>query len=239
MRPSKRHSNQLRPISIELSPIIKAHGSCLIKCGNTHIICSATIENVIPSFLRGQNKGWLTAEYAMLPCSTQNRIKRDNTSGKQSGRTQEIQRLIGRSLRGCLDLKMLGERQIIIDCDVINADGGTRTTAITGGYVALHLAIRQLIANKVLKVSPLINQVVGISCGLYNNQAIVDLDYIEDSGADVDANFVFSSNGNMIEIQSCAEKESFNEEQLQQMLKLAKSAVAELFLIQNQALSNF
>lgn len=238
MRPSKRKYNQLRPTSIELAPIIKANGSCLIKCGNTHIICSATIENTVPYFLRGQNKGWLTAEYAMLPCSTSGRIKRESVLGKQSGRTQEIQRLIGRSLRACLDLKILGERQIIIDCDVINADGGTRTTAITGGYIALHLAIIQLLEKKILKTNPLISQVAAISCGIYNDQTIVDLDYIEDSEADVDANFVFSNNGNIIEIQGSAEKVPFTDVQLQEMLKLARDAANELFQIQSQVLAN-
>ncbi|MGI4775823.1 MAG: ribonuclease PH [Janthinobacterium lividum] len=238
MRPSKRKYNQLRPVSVELSPIIKANGSCLIKCGNTHVICSAIIENTVPPFLRGQNKGWLTAEYGMLPGSTNGRIKREAALGKQSGRTQEIQRLIGRSLRGCIDLKALGDRQIIIDCDVINADGGTRTTAITGGYIALHLAIRDLLDKRILKVNPLIGQVAGVSCGIYKDQVIVDLDYIEDSEADVDTNFILGGDGNIIEIQGCAEKKSFTEEQLCEMLKLARVAANELFKVQNQALLN-
>lgn len=236
MRPSKRKNNQLRPVIIETSSILNAEGSCLIKCGNTHVMCSANVENNVPPFLRGQNQGWITAEYGMLPSSTNSRIKREAVQGKQTGRTQEIQRLIGRSLRACIDLKALGERQIIIDCDVINADGGTRTTAITGSYIALQLAIRSLINKKMIKSNPLITQVAAISCGIYKGQTVADLDYLEDSEAEVDANFIFASTGHLIEIQACAEKAPFSEEQLQEMLKLAKEGVNELFKIQNQIL---
>lgn len=236
MRPSKRKFNQIRPLTIEVSPLINAEGSCMVKFGNTHVICSATMETQVPSFLRGQNQGWVTAEYGMLPRSTKTRVKREAMQGKQSGRTQEIQRIIGRSLRSSIDLKALGERQIIIDCDVINADGGTRTCAITGGYVALHLTIRSLMNKKILKVNPLINQIAAISCGIYKGQPIIDLDYLEDSEADVDANFVFAGNGNIIEIQTSSEKTPFSEEQMIEMLKLAKSAAAEIFTAQNKVL---
>ncbi|MGX6960285.1 MAG: ribonuclease PH [Rickettsia endosymbiont of Pentastiridius leporinus] len=236
MRHSGRKSNQLRPISLELSPLINAEGSCLIKIGNTHVMCSATCETSLPPFLRGQNQGWITAEYGMLPGSAGQRVKREAALGKQNGRTQEIQRLIGRTMRSIIDLQKLGERQIIIDCDVINADGGTRTAAITGSYVALHLAIRKLMKKRVLKVNPLITQVTAVSCGIYNGQPILDLDYLEDSDAEVDSNFVFAGNGNLIEIQGTAEKKPFSEEQFLEMLKLAKLGVIELFKLQNQVL---
>ncbi|WP_218460626.1 ribonuclease PH [Rickettsia sp. TH2014] len=236
MRQSGRKSNQLRPISLELSPLINTEGSCLIKIGNTHVMCSATCETTVPPFLRGQNQGWVTAEYGMLPGSTSQRIKREAAQGKQGGRTQEIQRLIGRSMRCVVDLKKLGERQIIIDCDVINADGGTRTAAITGSYVALHLAIRSLMKKRILKVNPLISQIAAVSCGIYKGEAILDLDYLEDSDAEVDSNFVFAGNGNLIEVQGTAEKEPFSEEQFIAMLKLAKGGAAELFKLQNQVL---
>ncbi|WP_341789119.1 MULTISPECIES: ribonuclease PH [unclassified Rickettsia] len=238
MRQSGRKSNQLRPISLELSPLINAEGSCLIKIGNTHVMCSASYDTTVPPFLRNQNRGWITAEYSMLPGSTAQRNKREAVQGKQSGRTQEIQRLIGRAMRSIIDLQKLGERQITIDCDVINADGGTRTAAITGSYVALHLAIRSLMKKRILKVNPLINQVAAVSCGIYKGQPILDLDYLEDSDAEVDSNFVFAGNGNLIEIQGTAEKEPFSEEQFLEMLKLAKAGVSELFKLQNQVLLN-
>lgn len=209
MRQSGRKSNQLRPISLELSPLINAEGSCLIKIGNTHVMCSASYDTTVPPFLRNQNRGWITAEYSMLPGSTSQRNKREAVQGKQSGRTQEIQRLIGRTMRSIIDLQKLGERQITIDCDVINADGGTRTAAITGSYVALHLAIRSLMKKRILKINPLINQVAAVSCGIYKGQPILDLDYLEDSDAEVDSNFVFAGNGNLIEIQGTAEKNLF------------------------------
>lgn len=238
MRLDNRKNNQIRAVSIELSPLINAEGSCLIKIGNTHVMCSATFENNVPPFLRGQNQGWITAEYGMLPSSTNQRMKREAAQGKQSGRTQEIQRLIGRSMRSIIDLKMLGEHQIIIDCDVVNADGGTRTAAITGSYIALHLAIRSLMKKRILKVNPLITQIAAISCGIYKGNAIVDLDYLEDSNAEVDSNFVFAGNGNLIEIQGTAEQKSFSEEQLIEMLRLARSATSELLKLQNQVLLN-
>ncbi len=236
MRPTKRKFDELRKISIEPSPLKHADGSCLIKCGNTHVICAVTLDNSIPSFLRGQNQGWLTAEYGMLPSSTNQRMKREAAQGKVSGRTLEIQRLISRSLRSCVDLKALGEKQLVVDCDVINADGGTRTTAITGAYVALHLAVRALMKRGALKHNPLTMQIAAVSCGIYKGQAVIDLDYAEDSEAEVDANFVYASNGNLVEVQGTAEKKTFSTHQLTEMLSLASKATNELFLLQNQIL---
>ncbi len=236
LRPSKRKNNQIREIFIEKNILNNADGSCLIKFGNTQVICSASLENSVPRFLKGKNSGWITAEYGMLPRSTEQRMQRESTKGGQTGRTQEIQRLIARSLRSMTNLKSLGERQIIIDCDVINADGGTRTAAITGGYVALQLAIRSLLSKKIIKNNPLQYQVAAISCGIYQGQVIVDLDYLEDSNAQVDANFVFSSSGNLIEIQATGEKTDFNQQQLLEMFVLAQEASAKLFQAQNRVL---
>ncbi|MDP4708918.1 MAG: ribonuclease PH [Rickettsiaceae bacterium] len=236
MRPSTRKNNQLREISIETGILKHAEGSCLIKFGNTHVICSASLDESVPRFLKGKNSGWVTAEYGMLPRSTNKRMMREASNGKQGGRTLEIQRLIGRSMRAAVDLKLLGERQILVDCDVINADGGTRTAAITGSYIALHLAIRSLIDRKMLRQNPLIAQIAAISCGIYKGHAVVDLDYAEDSNASVDANFVFNQKGNLIEIQGTGEETDFTTEQLMEMLKLASSAAAELFRMQNQIL---
>ena len=239
MRPSKRKANQLRKISIETGILQHAEGSCLIKFGNTHVICSASLDESVPRFLKGKNSGWITAEYGMLPRSTGRRMLREAVNGKQGGRTLEIQRLIGRSMRAAADLKVLGERQILIDCDVINADGGTRTAAITGSYVALHLAIRSLIDNKILRNNPLISQISAVSCGIYKGTAIVDLDYVEDSSAEVDTNFVFNQRGNLIEVQGTGEEGDFTIEQLMEMMTLASSAALELFKIQNQSLLDF
>jgi len=236
MRPSKRKNNQLRHIVVEKDILTNAEGSCLIKFGNTHVVCSASLDEYIPPFLKGKNQGWITAEYGMLPRSTNQRMKRESAQGKQSGRTQEIQRLIGRSIRTVVDLKILGERQILIDCDVINADGGTRTAAITGSYIALHIAISKLLDKKIIRTNPIISQIAAISCGIRNGEVIVDLDYNEDSDAEVDANFVFSSNGKIIEIQATAEKAPFSEENFLEMMKLAKKATGELFIIQNKIL---
>jgi len=234
-RPSKRKNNQIREVSIEKDVLKNADGSCLIKFGNTHVICSASFEDSVPRFLKGKNTGWINAEYGMLPRSTNDRMQRE-AKGGQSGRTQEIQRLISRSLRSVVNLKLLGERQIIIDCDVINADGGTRTAAITGGYVALHLAVRSLMEQRIFKNNPLKNQLAAISCGLYNGEIIADLDYEEDSKAEVDANFIFSSSGNLVEVQATGEEHEFTSEQLVEMLKLAKEATSKLFQIQNKVL---
>lgn len=236
MRSSGRKFNQVREVEIIPGFALNAEGSCLIKVGNTHVLCNASIEESIPAFLKGQGQGWLTAEYGLLPRSTNSRTKREAAIGKQTARTHEIQRLISRSLRSIINLKLLGERQIIIDCDVINADGGTRTAAITGSYVALHLAISKLLSNGSLKKNPLNHQVAAISCGIHNGQVLADLDYQEDSTAEVDANFVFASNGHLIEVQGTAEKNTFSEEQFFEMLKVARQATNELFLLQNKAL---
>jgi len=236
IRPSKRKNNQLREISIEKNVLNHADGSCLIKFGNTQVICSASLDESVPRFLKGKNTGWITAEYGMLPRSTNQRMQREASRGGQSGRTHEIQRLIGRSLRSIVNLRSLGERQIIIDCDVINADGGTRCASITGSYVALHLAIRSLMERKILRNNPLKCQLAAVSCGIYQDQAIVDLDYIEDSGAAVDANFVLNSNGNLVELQATGEENDFSQEQFMEMLTLAKEASTKLFQIQNKIL---
>ena len=236
MRPSKRKANQLRAISIEPGILNHAEGSCVIKFGNTHVICSASLDESVPRFLKGKNSGWITAEYGMLPRSTNQRMRREASNGKQSGRTLEIQRLISRAMRAAVDMKILGERQILIDCDVINADGGTRTAAITGSYVALHLAIRSLIDRKILGDNPLTSQIAAISCGIYKGVAVVDLDYAEDSTAEVDANFVFNQKGNLIEIQGTGEESDFTTKQLLEMLELASDAAADLFKLQNQVL---
>jgi len=236
MRQSKRKPNQLRAISIEPGILDHAEGFCVIKYGNTHVICSASLDESVPRFLKGKNSGWITAEYGMLPRSTNQRMRREASNGKQSGRTLEIQRLIGRAMRAAVDMKILGERQILIDCDVINADGGTRTAAITGSYVALHLAIRSLIDRKILRNNPLASQIAAISCGIYKGVAIVDLDYAEDSTAEVDANFVFNQKGNLIEIQGTGEESDFTTKQLLEMLELASDAAADLFKLQNQVL---
>ncbi|MGC0371926.1 MAG: hypothetical protein DGJ47_000627 [Rickettsiaceae bacterium] len=239
MRAQGRKYNQLRELSIESNVLKHAEGSCLIKFGNTHVMCAATIEETVPRFIRNTGSGWVTAEYGMLPRSTGVRMKREASNGKQGGRTLEIQRLIGRSMRSAVDLKALGERQIFIDCDVINADGGTRTAAITGSYVALHLAIRSLLDRRKLRNNPLLTQIAAISCGIVKGKAVVDLDYEEDSSAEVDANFVFNQKGNLIEIQATGEESDFTTEQLSDMMKLASDSAAELFRLQNTILMDF
>ncbi len=236
MRPSGRKYNQIRDLTIETGVLLNRPASCVIKLGNTHVICSATVDNHVPRFIKGQGYGWITAEYGMLPNATNERTNREASSGKVTGRTMEIQRLIGRSLRTAVDLPALGERQIIVDCDVINADGGTRTAAITGGYVALHLALRQLVSDRVIRANPLKLQVAAISCGIYNDNVVVDLDYAEDSKADVDANFIFASNGEMIEVQTTGEKSTFNAEHLMHMVSLSQAAAEKLFGVQNKVL---
>ncbi len=236
MRPSKRKNNQIREVSIEANILKSAEGSCLIRFGDTEVICSASYENSVPRFLKGSGSGWITAEYGMLPRSTDQRMQRESSSGKQSGRTQEIQRLIGRSLRASCNLALLGEKQIYIDCDVINADGGTRTAAITGSYVALHLAIRKLLSKKIIKDNPLTTQIAAISCGIYKGQIIADLDYAEDSSAEVDANFVFNANGKIIELQATGENGNMSIEQVIEMSQLALEASSKLFKLQNKIL---
>ncbi|MCC7260099.1 MAG: ribonuclease PH [Alphaproteobacteria bacterium] len=236
MRPSGRHSDALRPITLTTGVSPYAEGSCLIECGNTKVLCTATVENRVPPFLRGKNSGWVTAEYGMLPRSTHSRMDREAARGKQSGRTQEIQRLIGRSLRSVTDLALLGERQILIDCDVLQADGGTRTAAINGGYVALRMALEKLVADRQLAQLPLSGHVAAVSCGIVGPGAVLDLDYIEDSSAHADVNFVMDDRGRIIEIQGTAEQAPFTEEQFAQMFALARKGIAELVEFQRAAL---
>ncbi len=237
MRFSNRANDSLRKISIDTKVNKYAEGSCLIKFGDTHVLCTASIDDNLPPFLRGKNQGgWVTAEYSLLPRSTETRVKREVSQGKPSGRTHEIQRLISRSLRSVVNLKVLGERQVLIDCDVLQADGGTRTAAITGGYVALYLALQTLVDKKVYHRVPLTSQVAAVSCGIIGKNILLDVDYKEDSNADVDANFVINSENKLIEIQGTAEKDPFSEEQFLEMLKLAKNGAKELFEIQNKAL---
>jgi ribonuclease PH len=236
MRKDKRKTNELRSIFLGPSFSKYAEGSCFVKFGDTHIICTATIEEKVPPFLRNTGSGWITAEYGMLPRATHQRVDREASKGKQSGRTQEIQRLIGRSLRAVVDLSLLGERQIRIDCDVLQADGGTRTASITGAYVAMHQALEKLVKNKKLAKMPIIDQVAAISCGIFKEEALLDLVYEEDSNAEVDANFVITGSGNLVEIQATAEKGSFGDEAFDGMLKLARDGAKELIRLQRQAL---
>ncbi|MBU99752.1 MAG: ribonuclease PH [Rhodospirillaceae bacterium] len=236
MRPSGRKHNEKRAVSAEIQISKYAEGSCLIKFGDTHVLCTASVEERVPPFLRGQGLGWVTAEYGMLPRSTHTRTDREAARGKQSGRTLEIQRLIGRSLRAVTDTKALGERQVRIDCDVIQADGGTRTAAITGGYVALYLALTNLVSKKVLPRVPLSDQVAAISCGVYKGHPVLDLDYSEDSSADADCNFVLTGTGGIIEIQATAEREPFSPNIFDELTDLAKCGVAELVRVQKTAL---
>ncbi len=235
-RPSGRRPDELRQVSLSAGFAKYAEGSCLVKFGDTHVLCTASVEERVPPFLRNTGRGWVTAEYGMLPRSTGVRTNREAARGKQSGRTQEIQRLIGRSLRCITDLDALGERQVRIDCDVLQADGGTRTAAITGAYVALHQAIAWLLSQGKLETSPLLGQVAAVSCGIHQGQAVLDLDYAEDSSAQADANFVFTAAGKIVEIQGTAEETAFSESQFRQLMKLAKTGVAELVGLQRQAL---
>jgi ribonuclease PH len=232
LRPSNRQANQLREIKFTRNYTCHAEGSVLVEFGNTKVICTASVEESVPAFLKGKGEGWVTAEYSMLPRATHTRNKRDSTQGKPNARAQEIQRLIGRSLRGIVDLKALGERQILIDCDVIQADGGTRTASITGAYVALRDAIDGLIANGKLKVSPLIEAVAAISVGIYQGTAVLDLDYVEDSNCDTDMNVVMTASGKLIEIQGTAENDAFDRVALNQMLDLAELGIKQLIQFQ-------
>jgi ribonuclease PH len=236
MRPSSRLADQLRSVSLEPGFAKYAEGSCLVKFGDTHVLCTASVDEKVPPFLRNTGLGWVTAEYGMLPRATHDRMDREAAKGKQSGRTQEIQRLIGRSLRAIVDRKALGEIQIKIDCDVIQADGGTRTASITGGYVALGLACRHLMKTGKLTTFPLSASVAAISCGIYQGQAVLDLDYAEDSNAEVDANFVLTGAGGIVEIQGTAEHSPFSEDQFHAMLGLAKKGIAELTVMQAKTL---
>ena len=234
MRNFNRKNNQIRPISIKKNFNINADGSCLICLGNTKVICTATFETDVPPWLKNKQSGWLTAEYGMLPTSTDSRNRREAKQGKQTGRTIEIQRLIGRSLRTVLDLKAFPSGQFIIDCDVIQADGGTRTASITGAYVALALAVKKLLKNGVLTKNPIKDSLAAISCGVLNGNILVDLDYTEDSMADVDANFVFAKKMGVSEVQISGEKTTFNLKAVSQMLKLSLESTKEIFLLQEK-----
>ena len=235
-RPSNRNFNELRNISLEANFSPYAEGSCFAKFGNTHVLCTASVENKLPLWIRNSGKGWITAEYGMLPRSTHSRMDREVTKGKPSGRTQEIQRLIGRSLRSVVNLGKLAEFQIKVDCDVIQADGGTRTASITGAWVALYQAINFLLKSGKLSENPIIDQVAAISCGICENQELIDLDYEEDSNAETDGNFVLTSNNGIVEIQTTAEEKPFNKEQFQRLLNLAEIGTKNIFKIQKEAL---
>ena len=235
-RPSNRNFDELRNITLEANFSPYAEGSCIAKFGNTHVLCTASVESKLPQWLRNSGKGWITAEYGMLPRSTHSRMDREVTRGKPSGRTQEIQRLIGRSLRSIVDLKRLSEHQIKIDCDVIQADGGTRTASITGAWVALYQAINFLLKSGKLTENPIMDQVAAISCGIYKNQELVDLDYEEDSNAETDGNFVMTSNNGIVEIQTTAEEKPFNKDQFQKLLNLAEISTKKIFKIQKDSL---
>ncbi|RME14288.1 MAG: ribonuclease PH, partial [Alphaproteobacteria bacterium] len=228
MRPSGRKIDEMRPISIETGVSRHAEGSCLIKVGHTHVLCTATLEERVPPFLRGSGLGWVTAEYGMLPRATNTRMRREAAAGKQGGRTVEIQRLIGRSLRAGVDRRALGERQITVDCDVIQADGGTRCAAITGGWVALRLAVNKLLQSGEVSSDPLADPVAAVSCGIYAGQPVLDLDYPEDSEAGVDGNFVMTGSGQLIEVQMSAEGSTFSHQQMNDLIALADKGISEL-----------
>ena len=237
MRPSGRNLDELRPISIETGVMRHAEGSCLIRCGDTHVLCSATIEDKAPPFLKGSGQGWVTAEYGMLPRATHSRNRREAAAGKQSGRTQEIQRLIGRALRAGVDRLALGERQIVIDCDVIQADGGTRCAAITGGWVALRLAVNKLLAARLVTSDPIMDHVAAVSCGIYAGQPVLDLDYAEDSEAGTDGHFVMTGAGRLVEVQMSAEGSAFSRAEMGSLLDLAEAGIAQLVEAQKAAVS--
>ena len=237
MRPSKRQPDELRAVTLERGIVKYAEGSCFVRFGDTHVLVTATLEDRLPPWLKGQGRGWVTAEYGMLPRATAERTRREASAGKQGGRTVEIQRLIGRSLRSVMDLEALGERQITIDCDVIQADGGTRTASITAGWVALHDCIAWMRKRDMLTTSPLRDHVAAISCGVCGGTAVLDLDYAEDSAADTDANFVMTGDGRIVEVQGTAEKEPFSEEQLLTLLALARKGVAKLVDLQKMAVT--
>jgi len=235
MRPSGRDLSEIRPVSIETGVTKHAEGSCMIRIGDTHVLCTATIENRVPPFIKGSGLGWVTAEYGMLPRSTTSRMRREAAVGKQGGRTVEIQRLIGRSLRAGVDRVALGERQITIDCDVIQADGGTRCAAITGGWVALRLAVKKLLKLGELVSDPMTDPVAAVSCGIYAGQPVLDLDYPEDSEAGVDGNFIITGSGRLIEVQMSAEGATFTRAEMDELLDLAGKGIAELVAAQEAA----
>jgi ribonuclease PH len=235
MRPSGRKLDAMRPIAIETGVTKHAEGSCLIRCGDTHVLCTATIEDKAPPFLKGTGLGWVTAEYGMLPRATNTRNRREAAAGKQSGRTQEIQRLVGRALRAAVDRVALGERQIVIDCDVIQADGGTRCAAITGGWVALRLAVNRLIKTGVVTSDPIVDHVAAVSCGIYAGQPVLDLDYAEDSEAGTDGNFILTGRGRLVEVQMSAEGATFSRDEMGRLLDLAEQGIGNLVAAQKAA----
>ena len=237
MRPSQRDAADLRPVTLERNVARYAEGSCLVKFGNTHVLCTASLEDKPPPWLRGQGRGWVTAEYAMLPRATTTRTRRESVSGKPSGRTQEIQRLIGRSLRAVIDLGAMGERQIVVDCDVIQADGGTRTAAVTGAWVALHDCLAWMRYRSIIKELPIRDQVAAVSCGIVKGEAVLDLDYAEDSTAETDANFVITGKGGLVEVQATAENAPFTEVQLTAMLTLARGGIERLVALQKETVA--
>ncbi len=238
MRPSGRKTDQMRKVTFERNFSKHAEGSCLVKFGDTHVLCTASLEEKTPPWLRNSGKGWVTAEYGMLPRATGERMKREAAAGKQGGRTQEIQRLIGRSLRAVVDLTALGERQITIDCDVIQADGGTRTASITGAWIALHDCLKWMETRGMTKVDKVLkDHIAAISCGIFADQAVIDLDYLEDSAAETDANFVITGSGGIVEIQGTAEGKPFTEEEFASLMGLAKTGIAELVAMQKQAVA--
>ncbi|WP_312416931.1 ribonuclease PH [Shinella sp.] len=238
MRPSGRKTDQMRKVSFERNVSKHAEGSCLVKFGDTHVLVTASLEDKTPPWLRNSGKGWVTAEYGMLPRATGDRMRREAAAGKQGGRTQEIQRLIGRSLRAVVDLEALGERQITIDCDVIQADGGTRTASITGAWVALHDCLKWMEARSMIKTDKVLkDHVAAISCGIFAAQSVIDLDYLEDSAAETDANFVMTGSGGIVEIQGTAEGKPFTEEEFASLMLLARNGIAELVEMQKQAIA--
>ena len=235
MRPSERAAAQLRPVTLEVQVNRYAEGSCLVSFGHTKVLAVASVEENVPGFLRGRGQGWITAEYGMLPRATHTRGRREAAQGKQSGRTQEIQRLIGRSLRAVADLKALGERQITLDCDVLQADGGTRTAAITGAWVALRLATRHLLTEGVIANDPILDQVAAVSCGVHQGVPVLDLDYEEDSNAEADSNFVLTGSGDIVEIQATGEKRGFSRAEFEALFDLARGGIDELLALQRAA----
>ena len=237
MRPSHRAPDQLRAVTLETGVNRYAEGSCLVSFGHTKVLVTATVEESLPGWLRGKGQGWVTAEYGMLPRATHTRGRREAAAGKQSGRTQEIQRLIGRSLRAVVDLKALGERQVVLDCDVIQADGGTRTASISGAWIALRLAVQKLMDAGAITEDPLTRKVAAISCGIHQGTPVLDLDYIEDSSADADANFVLIEGGHIAEVQATAEGATYDEEGLLRLLRLARIGCAEIFAAQEKAVA--
>ncbi|MEJ6781769.1 ribonuclease PH [Aminobacter sp. Piv2-1] len=238
MRPSKRQFDEMRAISFERNVSKHAEGSCLVKFGDTHVLCTASLEEKVPGWMRNSGKGWVTAEYGMLPRSTGERMRREASAGKQGGRTLEIQRLIGRSLRAVVDMQALGERQITVDCDVIQADGGTRTASITGAWIALHDCLRWMEARQMVSVDKVLkDHVAAISCGIHDGQAVIDLDYPEDSAAGTDANFVMTGKGGIVEIQGTAEGVPFSEEEFLQLMGLARKGISRLVSLQQMAVA--